>query len=115
MTSIKYLGAHIYCDAMKSPETLFFTAVGDKQRLRVLNVLLKKPMSAGALSSTLKIEQSNLSHHLKCLMDCRFVDVEVKGRTRTYRLSPETRGLLKSMKRYIGYYGSYLKKCGMIA
>lgn len=100
---------------MKSPEGLFFTALGDEQRLRVLNALLKRPMSVNELSSTLDIEQSNLSHHLKCLLDCRFVAVDVKGRVRTYRLSIETRGLIKSIKKYISYYGGYLKRCGVIA
>jgi DNA-binding transcriptional ArsR family regulator len=100
---------------MKNPETLFFTAMGNKHRLRVLNALLKRPMTVSELSSALKIEQSNLSHHLKCLLDCRFVAVETKGRIRTYRLSPETRDLVKSMRKYIGYYGSYLKKCGVLS
>ena len=100
---------------MKSPEALFFTALGDRHRLRILNALLKKPMSVNTLSSSLRIEQSNLSHHLKCLLDCRFVDVDTKGRVRTYSLSPETRELVKSMKTYINHYDRYLKKCGAVS
>ncbi|MDE1855299.1 MAG: winged helix-turn-helix transcriptional regulator [Candidatus Micrarchaeota archaeon] len=100
---------------MKTPEKLFFTALGNDYRYRILTLLMKKPMSVNALAEKLGIEQSNLSHHLKCLLDCRFVEADVKGRTRIYRLSPATKELVGSTKKYINYYGGYLKKCGMLS
>lgn len=95
----------------KTPEALFFAAVGDRHRVRILDSLMKKPMSVKALSSSLKIEQSNLSHHLKCLLDCKFVDVNVKGRSRTYSINPNVRKIIKPFNSYIRDYGTYLKTC----
>ena len=96
---------------MKKPEALFFTAVGDRHRMMILNSLIEKPMSVKALSRSLKIEQSNLSHHLKCLLDCKFVDVKVKGRSRTYSINPSVKKIIKPFNSYIHDYGAYLKTC----
>lgn len=100
--------------ATKTPESLFFTALGNEHRFRILNALLNKPMSVNELSSKLEIEQSNLSHDLKCLLGCRFVEFEVKGRVRLYRLSPETKKLISSTRNYINYYSRYLRRCRVL-
>ncbi len=95
----------------KNPEALFLTAVGDRHRMRILNLLIEKPMSVKTLSKSLKIEQSNLSHHLKCLFDCKFVDVNVKGRNRMYSINPSIKKIIAPFNSYIRDYGAYLKTC----
>ncbi len=69
---------------------VFFETIGNKTRLRILEALLIRPMSVTEICSSLKEEQSKISHNLKCLTDCHFVDVKQKGKQRIYSLNKET-------------------------
>jgi len=42
------------------------------------------------ISSALQEEQSKVSHNLRALADCHFLDVEKKGKKRIYSLNKET-------------------------
>lgn len=47
-------------------------------------------MSVSEICSALHEEQSKISHNLKCLKDCHFLDVEQKGKKRIYSLNKDT-------------------------
>ena len=69
---------------------VFFETIANKTRLRVLETLQKKPMSVTEICNELNEEQSKISHSLKCLTNCHFIDVEKKGKQRIYSLNQET-------------------------
>ncbi len=69
---------------------LFFETIASKTRLRILELLQNRPMSVGEICSELKEEQSKVSHNLKKLIDCHFLDVKQEGKKRIYSLNKDT-------------------------
>ena len=69
---------------------LFFGTLTSRDRLRIINLLRKNPKTVSEIQNELKIEQTILSHNLKRLRHCGFVDVEQKGKYRTYTLNRKT-------------------------
>ena len=47
-------------------------------------------MNVSQLAETLKQEQSMISHNLRPLVSCRFVEVRRRGKERVYTLNEET-------------------------
>ena len=69
---------------------LFFNTFSSEVRLRILNLLREKSMNVGEIGGKLEIEQSIASHNLRRLKSCGFVETNVKGRYRYYRLNEKT-------------------------
>jgi DNA-binding transcriptional ArsR family regulator len=68
----------------------FFSTLANPTRLAALENLRDKPMNVTQLAETLGQEQSMVSHNLRPLVECRFVQVEKKGRERLYSINHET-------------------------
>jgi len=68
----------------------FFETIANKTRLNIVEALLKKPMSVTEICNSLNEEQSKISHNLKCLADCHFLDVKKQGKKRIYSLNKDT-------------------------
>jgi DNA-binding transcriptional ArsR family regulator len=68
----------------------FFSTLANPTRLAALESLMEKPMNVTQLAATLGQEQSMVSHNLRPLVQCRFVQVEKKGRERLYSINHET-------------------------
>jgi DNA-binding transcriptional ArsR family regulator len=68
----------------------FFETIGNKTRLRILELLMAKPMSVTEIHTKLGEEQSKISHNLKKLADCHFIDAKKEGKKRVYSLNKET-------------------------
>ena len=68
----------------------FFETIANKTRLSIIEALTKKPMSVTEICNILKQEQSKISHNLKCLTDCHFLDVKKQGKQRIYSLNKDT-------------------------
>ena len=69
----------------------FFTVLGNKQRVKILQYLnLEGAKSVSDIGSMLKIEQSAVSHDIKRLLLCHFVEVERQGKERIYKINDET-------------------------
>ena len=64
-------------------------AISDPTRWAVVAQLINGPKNVGELNSTLKVESTLLSHHLKILRDEHFVEFVREGKTKLYRLSPD--------------------------
>lgn len=69
----------------------FFSVLGNKQRVRVLQYLdVKGSRTVTEISEDLHFEQSAVSHNLKRLLLCHFVEVEQKGKERVYSINKDT-------------------------
>ena len=69
---------------------LFFGTLISNHRLRIINELRKKPMNVSELIRKLKLEQTIISHNLRRLKSCGFVNIEKKGKYRLYSLNKDT-------------------------
>ena len=68
-----------------------FKALGDRNRLRILNVLLQADgaeVCVCEFQPTLGIAQPTVSHHLKQLLEAGLLDREKRGTFAYYRLKP---------------------------
>jgi len=69
----------------------FFTVLGNKQRVKILQYLsLEGPKSVSDISGKLRIEQSAVSHNMRRLSMCHFVEVKQQGKERIYSINEET-------------------------
>ena len=58
----------------------FFEIIGNKTRLRIIEVLEAGDLSVTEICEKLNEEQSKISHNLRKLVECHFLDVEKKGK-----------------------------------
>lgn len=91
---------------MKCPSyNVFFETISPKIRIRILELLQEKPMSVTEICKALGEEQSKISHSLKKLAECHFLDVEQKGKQRIYSLNRETMlPLMKLVEKHVTKY-----------
>lgn len=69
----------------------FFTVLANNQRVRILQFLnLEGPQRVSDLSDKLSIEQSAVSHHMRRLLLCHFVEVKRDGKERIYSINGAT-------------------------
>ncbi len=74
----------------------FFKALADSNRLKIVGLLAKKPLSVEELSGLLGISPSTVSHHLSRLAEAGMVSAHAEGYYNIYRL--ET-GVIEEMAR----------------
>src|SRR3984893_17319337 len=70
-----------------NPETL--AALGELNRLRIIELLRTGPRQVIAIHVRLKLRQSQASQHLKVLRDVGLVEMEPRAQQRFYRLRAE--------------------------
>ena len=58
----------------------FYKIFGDETRLRILDVLLNKPLCVNEISEALDVSQSAISHQLKNLRSSNLVKTEKIGK-----------------------------------
>ena len=63
-----------------------FKALSDPTRRRVLQLLRKRPMSAGELSDHFAVSKPTMSAHFSVLQNAGLIEAEKNGRTIVYRL-----------------------------
>ncbi len=98
---------------MKCPSyNLFFETISPRIRIKILELLRNKPMSVTEIASALNEEQSKISHSLKKLTDCHFLDVKQQGKKRIYSLNKETTvPLIKLVEKHVKKF--CCKECRM--
>jgi DNA-binding transcriptional ArsR family regulator len=69
---------------------IFFDTISNKTRMNIIDSLMKKPKSVNEICADIKEEQSKVSHSLKRLMDCNFLNVQREGKKKIYALNEET-------------------------
>lgn len=78
-----FLHMKLVCDG-------FFNTLANKTRLKILYALREGEKSVNELVSITGFEQSLISHNLKLLKSCTFVNMEVRGKQRIYTLNKKT-------------------------
>ena len=79
-----------------------FSAVADPTRRAMLDLIAKKPRSAGEIVSKFsKITQPGVSRHLRVLRQAELVSVTVNAQQRIYALRPEG---LRELQEWISKY-----------
>ncbi|MDP3890826.1 helix-turn-helix transcriptional regulator [Nocardioides sp.] len=66
-----------------------FTAVANRHRRRLLDLLLDEPQSVSALAARFDMRRPGVSEHLKVLKDAGLVSEARHGRERIYRVDAE--------------------------
>ncbi|MBI2128653.1 winged helix-turn-helix transcriptional regulator [Candidatus Woesearchaeota archaeon] len=73
-----------------SSYALFFDAFSNKTRWRILEALRIKDLSVNEICGAIKEEQSKVSHNLRKLIECHFVESVRKGKNKIYSLNKKT-------------------------
>lgn len=94
---------------------LFFKAFSNSTRFEIIRLLRKGPKNVSQISWRLGFEQSRVSHNLKCLENCGFVNSKWDGKHRIYYLDEEhIVPILDGIDRHIEKYNERLECCGVI-
>src|ERR671925_1998340 len=67
----------------------YFRVLGDRTRLRILELVSERERSVGELVELLGEPQTKVSNHLACLRWCGFVATRREHRTIYYRLADQ--------------------------
>lgn len=69
---------------------IFFTNLANPLKIGIILSLREKEKTVSELVKGLGVEQSKISHALKCLKECKIVQAMPKGKSRVYSLNKET-------------------------
>jgi ArsR family transcriptional regulator, arsenate/arsenite/antimonite-responsive transcriptional repressor len=75
-----------------------FKALGDKSRLRIVNMLSQKALCVCEITQVLQLSQSTVSGHLKVLKEARLVEDVKDGLWVEYRLNRDEPFISKILK-----------------
>ena len=76
-----------------------FKALGDENRIQIIELLMGSERCACNLLDEMKISQPTLSHHMKILVECGLVNDRKEGKWHHYSLNCDT---LLEFKNFIG-------------
>jgi DNA-binding transcriptional ArsR family regulator len=99
------------------PRALFFQALANQTRMRVLQLLSERGggMNVSEICSELGLEQTHVSHNLKCLTFCGLVTSIRSGKSRLYSINEHTvLPLLKIVDDHLENYASNLFTCDVL-
>ena len=100
---------------MDNLHRLFFKAFSNKTRLEIIQLLRKKPRTVMEICKKTGFEQSRVSHNLKCLENCGFVESSRDGNYRIYSLDKETIvPIVDLFEKHINKYKKRLAYCEVI-
>lgn len=99
---------------MKCPSyNMFFDTISSGIRMKIMNLLMTRPMSVNEICKNLDEEQSKISHNLKKLINCNVIEVKKEGKSRIYSLNKKTMvPLMKLVEKHVKTYcgGKCIKK-----
>jgi ArsR family transcriptional regulator len=94
---------------------LLLRAIANETRFSIISLLKEQSFSVGEICEKLGFEQSRVSHNLRCLVECGFVNAEQDGRNRIYSLDDKTvRPMLQLMERHVERYKHHLVACRIL-
>jgi DNA-binding transcriptional ArsR family regulator len=94
---------------------LFFKAISNKTRFRIIQSLRDGPKNVTQLVKITGFEQSRVSHNLRCLVECGFVTKERVGKNVIYKINRDTiLPILELMDKHIEKYVKHLVDCGLL-
>ncbi len=68
----------------------FFAALSNPTRLGIIETLMEQPKHVKQIAAELNQEQSMISHNLRQLVKCHFLNVRREGKQRIYTLNHAT-------------------------
>jgi len=90
---------------------IFFGTLVSESRLRIINLLRSGKKNVSEIMKELKMDQTSVSHDLSRLKRCGFVNVEVDGKFRYYRLNEETiKPLIELIDKHMSLYCIHILK-----
>jgi DNA-binding transcriptional ArsR family regulator len=97
MSSLKAVGSALANGPFRLPAApveadllaKYFRVLGDRTRLRILELVASRERSVGELAELLSEPQPKVSNHLACLRWCGFVATRREHRTVHYRVADE--------------------------
>jgi DNA-binding transcriptional ArsR family regulator len=70
-------------------DTTTLTALGEPNRMRIVELLRDRPYSVGEITESLALGQPQVSKHLRVLSDAGIVEAQPVAQRRIYQLQPE--------------------------
>jgi len=93
----------------------FARVLSNRTRFDIIMLLRKEgELSVSEMCEKLGYEQSRVSHNLRCLLNCGFVEVKQKGKRRIYRISETTSRILDALETHMAEYQKRLVSCGVL-
>ena len=83
---------------LERPYHLCFDTLANDLRVKIIENLTKEPLSVQELAKRVNAERSNVSHSLKMLKECSYVQSEKHGKENVYFLVPRVLEELNSGK-----------------
>ena len=84
---------------------IFFGTLVSESRLKIVNLLRKGKKNVSEIMNELKIEQTVVSHDLARLKQCGFVEAEIEGKFRYYKLNGESiKPLMEIIEKHMTKY-----------
>lgn len=65
-----------------------FQAIADPNRRRMIDLLVKEPLTINVLADKFQISRPAVSQHIKHLVECGIVEIKTKGRERHCKIKP---------------------------
>jgi ArsR family transcriptional regulator len=102
--------------ATAKPVALLFQALANPVRMQILLLLRENgSMNVSQICDELGLEQTHVSHNLKCLTFCGLVRVTREGKSRVYSLNHETVvPLFDIADRHLRRYANDLLDCDVL-
>lgn len=93
----------------------YFRVLGDRTRLRILELISEGERSVGDLAAELGEPQPKVSNHLKCLRWCGFVITRREHRTIYYALADErVAGVIELGRALLHENAEHVAACGRV-
>ncbi len=73
-------------------------ALADETRFAIVRLLMRQPLSVGAVATELSLTQYNASKHLRILREAGLVEQNIQGRVHEYTVTPDFRRRMSSDK-----------------
>jgi len=91
---------------------LFFSALANRTRLAIIDVLKDSPKTILEISEILDLEESTIANALKPLEDCMIVNLQKTGKENLYSLNKEIiEPLSEILSFHVNKYCHGLEKC----
>ncbi len=84
---------------------IFFGTLVSESRLKIINFLRKGSKNVSQIMSGLGMDQTSVSHDLARLKQCGFVNSEIDGKFRDYKLNEDNiKSLMETIERHMAKY-----------
>ncbi len=102
---LKHAHRHIGENEIYGAYKIFFGTLVSESRLKIINLLRKRKMNVSEIMRELNMDQTLVSHDLARLKLCGFVNVEIDGKFRYYKITEETiRPLMSLIDEHMSEY-----------